>query len=142
MRDAKLEGQVKIIGVDGLPGADEGIEHVQQGHFAATCVYPTHGEQIVLLALDILTGKPYELQNVLPSVLITPDNVNMVALYGNEQMKLNNDLVTIQDKLENYFGLYNIQKRLLWSSMAVILLLLVAVGLTWRARKQIKRAHR
>lgn len=142
VRDAKLEGQVKIIGVDGLPGADEGIEHVQQGHFAATCVYPTHGEQIVRLALDILTGKPYERQNVLPSVLITPDNVNMVALYGNEQMKLNNDLVTIQGKLENYFGLYNIQNRLLWSSMAVILLLLVAVGLTWRARKQIKRAHR
>lgn len=142
VRDAKLEGQVKIIGVDGLPGADEGIEHVQQGHFAATCVYPTHGEQIVRLALDILTGKPYERQNVLPSVLITPDNVNMVALYGNEQMKLNNDLVTIQGKLENYFGLYNIQSRLLWSSMAVILLLLVAVGLTWRARKQIKRAHR
>ena len=142
VRDAKLEGQVKIIGVDGLPGADEGIEHVQQGHFAATCVYPTHGEQIVRLALDILTGKPYERQNVLPSVLITPDNVNMVALYSNEQMKLNNDLVTIQGKLENYFGLYNIQNRLLWSSMAVILLLLVAVGLTWRARKQIKRAHR
>ena len=133
---------MKIIGVDGLPGADEGIEHVQQGHFAATCVYPTHGEQIVRLALDILTGKPYERQNVLPSVLITPDNVNMVALYSNEQMNLNNDLVTIQDKLENYFGLYNIQNRLLWSSMAVILLLLVAVGLTWRARKQIKRAHR
>ena len=142
VRDAGKEGQVKIIGVDGLPGADEGIEHVQQGHFAATCVYPTHGEQIVRLALDILTGKPYERQNVLPSVLITPENVDMVALYGNEQMKLNDDLVTIQQKLENYFGLYNAQMKLLWASVVVIVMLLLAVGLTWRAAKQIKRAHR
>ncbi len=143
VRDAKLEGQVKIIGVDGLPGADEGIEHVQQGHFAATCVYPTHGELIVRLALDILTGKPYERQNVLPSVLITPDNVNMVALYGNEQMKLNNDLVTIQDKLENYFGLYYTQRKLLLASIVTILLLIVSVAIAcrawWQTRKTIRQ---
>ena len=124
------------------------VQEVLKREHVDYCV--TIGPAIMMKFCALLTKK-YEVpteaslnarQNVLPSVLITPDNVNMVALYGNEQMKLNNDLVTIQGKLENYFGLYNIQSRLLWSSMAVILLLLVAVGLTWRARKQIKRAHR
>lgn len=142
IRDAGLEGKVKVIGVDGLPGADEGIEHVQQGHFAATCVYPTHGELIVRLALDILTGKPYQRVNYLNSTIITPENVDMVAIYGNELQQQNANLVAIQDKLEEYFGLYNVQTKIIWAGAVAIALLVVAVLLTWRGVVQIRKAHR
>lgn len=142
IRDAGLEGKVKVIGVDGLPGADEGIEHVQQGHFAATCVYPTHGELIVRLALDILTGKPYQRVNYLNSTIITPEDVDMVAIYGNELQQQNANLVAIQDKLEEYFGLYNVQTKIIWAGAVAIALLVVAVLLTWRGVVQIRKAHR
>ena len=142
VKDAGLEGQVKIIGVDGLPGPGEGIEGVEQGWLAATCVYPTQGEQIVRLALDILEGKPYERNNVLQSMVITPDNVNMVALYSKELQKQGSQLLTIQDKLEEYFGLYNMQSKIIWAAVAVIVLLVVAVLLTWRGVVQIRAAHR
>ena len=142
VRDAGLERQVKIIGVDGLPGPDEGIEGVEQGWLAATCVYPTHGEQIVRLALDILGGKPYEHDNFLQSMVITPENVGMVALYSNQLQRQGEDLVTIQDKLEDYFGLYNMQSKIIWAAVAVIVLLVVAVLLTWRGVVQIRAAHR
>ncbi len=142
VRDAGLERQVKIIGVDGLPGPGEGIEGVEQGWLAATCVYPTHGEQIVRLALDILGGKPYEHDNSLQSMVITPENVDMVALYSNQLQRQGEDLVTIQDKLEDYFGLYNMQSKIIWAAVAVIVLLVVAVLLTWRGVVQIRAAHR
>ena len=142
VKDAGLEGQVKIIGVDGLPGPGEGIEGVEQGWLAATCVYPTQGELIVRLALDILEGKPYERNNVLQSMVITPDNVNMVALYSKELQKQGSQLLTIQDKLEEYFGLYNMQNKIIWAAVAVIVLLVVAVLLTWRGVVQIRAAHR
>ena len=142
VKDAGLEGQVKIIGVDGLPGPGEGIEGVEQGWLAATCVYPTQGELIVRLALDILEGKPYERNNVLQSMVITPDNVNMVALYSKELQKQGSQLLTIQDKLEDYFGLYNMQSKIIWAAVAVIVLLVVAVLLTWRGVVQIRAAHR
>ncbi len=142
VRDAGLERQVKIIGVDGLPGPGEGIEGVEQGWLAATCVYPTHGEQIVRLALDILGGKPYEHDNSLQSMVITPENVGMVALYSNQLQRQGEDLVTIQDKLEDYFGLYNMQSKIIWAAVAVIVLLVVAVLLTWRGVVQIRAAHR
>ncbi|MCR5159051.1 MAG: substrate-binding domain-containing protein, partial [Prevotella sp.] len=142
VRDAGLERQVKIIGVDGLPGPGEGIEGVEQGWLAATCVYPTHGEQIVRLALDILGGKPYEHDNSLQSMVITPENVGMVALYSNQLQRQGEDLVTIQDKLEDYFGLYNMQSKIIWAAVAVIALLVVAVLLTWRGVVQIRAAHR
>ena len=142
VRDAGLERQVKIIGVDGLPGPGEGIEGVEQGWLAATCAYPTHGEQIVRLALDILGGKPYEHDNSLQSMVITPENVGMVALYSSQLQRQGEDLVTIQDKLEDYFGLYNMQSKIIWAAVAVIVLLVVAVLLTWRGVVQIRAAHR
>ncbi len=140
--DAGLDGQVKIIGVDGLPGPGEGIEGVEQGWLAATCVYPTHGEQIVRLALDILEGKPYDRDNPLQSMVITPENVSMVSLYNKELQQQNSQLVTIQNKLEEYFGLYNLQSKFIWAAVAVIALLVVAVLLTWRGVVQIRAAHR
>lgn len=140
--EAGMEQQVKIIGVDGLPGPGEGIDGVQQGWLAGTCFYPTHGEQIVKLALDILTGQSFQRYNVLPSIMITPENVDMVALYSNELQQQKTDLVAIQDKLEQYFGLYNAQRKMTWGAIAVIMLLAVAVLLAWRGVMQIRRAHR
>lgn len=94
------------------------------------------------LALDILEGKPYERNNVLQSMVITPENVNMVALYSKELQKQGSQLLTIQDKLEEYFGLYNMQSKIIWAAVAVIVLLVVAVLLTWRGVVQIRAAHR
>ena len=46
-----------------MPG--EGLEYVKLGHQVGTYYYPTHGEKIIRLALDILTGKPFERENPL-----------------------------------------------------------------------------
>ncbi len=142
VKDAGLEKQVKIIGVDGLPGPGEGIEGVEQGWLAATCVYPTQGERIVQLALDILEGKPYKRINYLQSMVVTAENVDMVALYSNELQRQSSNLVTIQGRLEEYFGLYNLQNKIIWAAVAVIALLIAAVLLAWRGVVQIRAAHR
>lgn len=140
--ELKEEDRVKVLGVDGLPGEGEGIEAVRKGLFAATCVYPTHGELIVRLALDILSGRPYERVNYLEGMMITPENVEMVALYSNELKRQNENLVTVQDKLQEYFGLYNAQSKVISACVVAILLLVVAVLLSWRASRKMKEAHR
>ena len=76
-----VEGKVMILGIDGLP--DEGIEYVQLGHQVGSYVYPTHGELIVKLALNILTGQPYERDNELQGMMVTPENADiMPGLHG------------------------------------------------------------
>ena len=130
----------KIIGIDGLPG--EGIAYVQQGHQVGTYIYPTHGEKIVRLALDILTGKPYERENMLQGMMVTPENVNIVDLNSRELMKQNHDLVTIQDKLENSLVLYDTQKKMLMASLVCIVVLAIAVVLAVRAWWQTKKTIR
>ena len=139
VKAAGLTGQVKVLGIDGMP--DEGITYVQQGKLAGTYIYPTHGEKIVRLALDILTEQPYERENLLPSMIVTPENANQIAMNSNELIRQSEDLITIQNKLENYFGLYNTQHKILTASLVSILLLLIGSILTWQAARQRRKAH-
>jgi len=134
------EGQVKIFGIDGMPG--EGLEYVQLGHLTATYVYPTHGYKIVRLALDILTGNPYKRENPIQGILVVKENAWSIQQTTAELMRQNQNLVTIQGKLEDYLGLYNTQHKALWASIVLIVLLVVAVLLIWRAYIQTRRAIR
>ena len=138
--ETHTEGSIAILGIDGMPG--EGLEYVQLGHQVGTYVYPTHGEQVVRLAIDILEGRPYKRDNVLQGLLVTPDNVELTARNATELMKQNADLVTIQDKLEDYFGLYYSQRRLSWALAAGCLAMLAALLATWRALRQTRLAIR
>ena len=135
-----VEGKIKIMGIDGLPG--EGIEYVQFGHQVGTYIYPTHGEKIVRLALDILTGKPYERENILQGMIVTAEDVNIVDLNCRELMKQNHDLITIQDKLEDSLVLYDNQHKILIASLICIAVLIIAGVLGWRAWWQTKKAIR
>ena len=132
------EGSIKILGIDGMPG--EGLEYVQFGHQIGTYVYPTHGEKIVRLALDILTGKPYERENRLQGVLVTKENVDLIASTSTELMEQNGNLVTVQDKLEEYLGLYSTQRKVIVGSLVTIILLVMAMLMMWRANVQTRRA--
>ncbi len=53
-KGAGKEGQVKIIGTDGLPGPSGGIASVASGQWAATFVYPTGAAEALDLAKKIL----------------------------------------------------------------------------------------
>ena len=138
--EKKVEGKIKILGIDGLPG--EGIEYVQFGHQVGSYIYPTHGEKIVRLALDILTGKYYERENILQGMMITPENVNLVDLNSRELMKQNHDLIIIQDKLEDSLKLYNTEHKFLIASIVGMILLAIAAILAmyafWQSRKTLR----
>lgn len=134
------EKGIYFLGVDALPG--EGIDAVQQGKLAASYIYPTHGEEIIALALRILEHKPYKRTNIIKSMVVTPQNVDEIAINANAMMQQNEYLITIQNKLEDYFGLYHVQRTLLFVSLVVALILLIAVLLVWRAIVITRRANR
>ena len=129
-----VEGKIKIMGIDGLPG--EGIEYVQFGHQVGTYIYPTHGEKIIRLALNILTGQPYERENTLQGMIVTQEDADIVDLNSRELMKQNLDLITIQNKLEDSLVLYNTQHKMLIGSLVAIGALMIAIVLMWLAYLQ------
>ena len=139
--EQNVEGRIKILGIDGMPG--EGLEYVKLGHQVGTYYYPTHGEKIIRLALDILTGKPYERENPLLGFVVTPDNVDLVITEASELMKQNDDLVTIHDKLEDSMVLYNTQHKVLVGSFVTIAVLVLAIIMIlfalWLTKKNIRK---
>ena len=138
--ETQTADHIQIFGIDGMPG--EGLDYVQFGHQTASYVYPTGGSEIIRLALDILTGRPYKRENILPGILVVRENAWSIAQTSSELMRQNKDLVTIQDKLEDYLGLYNLQRKLLWGLAAGCLALAVGCLLTWRAFIQMRRVVR
>lgn len=115
---------------------------MEKGILAGTYIYPTHGEQIVRLALDILQKKPYKRENIMRSVIVTPDNAPIIMQSSEEMVQRSQDLLILQDKLENLFGLYNSQRTLIIMSGVAIVLLVVALVLFWRMVVIVRRINR
>ena len=139
-RRAGTGGAIRFLGVDALPG--EGIDSIQQGKLAASYIYPTHGEEVIALALRILEGKHVERVNTMKSFVVTPQNVADISLSSNSLMKQNQYLATIQSKLETYLGFYHTQRTLIFVFLLVIVLLAIAVFATMRAVRATRRANR
>lgn len=77
----KKNGQdkkVKIIGVDGLAGKNEGLELVKDQKITATILYPTGGEEAIKTAMKILKKQSFKKENSLYSTIINPANVDIV----------------------------------------------------------------
>ena len=142
LKEAGLLENVKVLGVDGLPGKDEGIEAVQMGKLAGTYIYPTHGEEIVRLALKILTKQPFERENFIPGTMVTPQNADLLAMNSNELLSESNNLIAIQKKLEEEFSLVNSLTKAVLLTSGAIILLIAALFIYMRAIKQTKKAHK
>ena len=75
-KGAGKEGQIKIIGTDGLPGPAGGIRAVAEGEWAATFTYPTGGKEAIEMAKSILidcaTSVPPTV--TVATTAITPEN--------------------------------------------------------------------
>src|SRR5271156_1616811 len=72
----KKEGEIKIIGTDGLPGPAGGIRAVAEGEWAATFTYPTGGPEAIEMAKAILIDCAEKVPTTVtvPTLAITPDN--------------------------------------------------------------------
>lgn len=120
----KIDKQLVIVGIDGLPGVWEGVDRVQKGQFAASYVYPTKGAEIMQLAMNILEGKPYKKNNYMQSFLATPDNCDAIALQYEELEAKVKDMDYMSSNLEDYTQVNLVQRWMIIVGGVVVLLLL------------------
>lgn len=131
---------IYFLGVDGLPG--EGIDSIQHGKLSASYIYPTHGEEVIALALRVLEGKRVPRINTIGSYVVTPQNVTDVSMSSNALMQQSQYLATIQKKLETYLGFYHTQRTLTLVFVLFTIMLTMAVFATLRAVRATRRANR
>ena len=127
-----LKDSILYVGVDALPGKDGGIELVQRGVLAASYIYPTRGDLVMQLAMNILEGKPYERENLLSSTLVTKENADVTMLQAEEMLTLGDRLAKLNKKVDTYLTLNGYQKLLMISLCALIGLGLLFVIFAYR----------
>ena len=112
-------------GIDGLPGENGGIQLVRDSLLDASYIYPTHGDQIIDLAIRILDGKPYEKETMLMSALVTRDNAKVLLMQGEELMRQAAQLDMLHEKADSYLHKLDAQRIVNWLSLSLIVLLVV-----------------
>ena len=112
-----------FCGIDGLPGEDGGIRLVRDSLLEASYIYPTHGDQLIELAVNILEGKPYEKETMMMSALVTRDNAKVLLMQGEELMRQADRLDLLHEKADNYLHELDTQRIVSWLSLGFIILL-------------------
>ena len=122
----------QFCGIDGLPGKDGGIACVRDSILDASYIYPTHGDKIIELAVDILDGKPFEKETMMMSALVTHDTARVLLMQNEEIMRQSNYLDQLHHRADNYLDQLDTQRTIIWLAGAFILLLLVVFVLFYK----------
>lgn len=119
-----IANNLKIVGVDGLLGPDQGIEMVLENKLKATILYPTGGAEAIKLALRIANGEQVPKNNELDIVLIDQLNADIMK---HQLLKIKNQQADIEnqiDAIEEQERLYSNQNNLLKITFCFLLLIL------------------
>ena len=121
----------RFCGIDGLPGEGGGIQLVRDSVLDASYIYPTHGDKLLQLAVDILDGKPYEKEVRLMAALVTSDNARVLQMQADETLRQSDYLDQLHERADNYLQQLSTQRTITLLACGVIVLLLMVIVLTY-----------
>ncbi|MEZ0609873.1 substrate-binding domain-containing protein [Fibrella sp. WM1] len=122
---AGVANRVKIIGVDGLPGLNEGIDLVDRGVLNATVLYPTGGREAIRTALAILKKQPFKRENRLPITLIDSTNVPIMKLQNDKVIEQQLDIDRQHKRISDLNRTYSNQRNRLYVTLVSLLIVIV-----------------
>lgn len=132
---------MRFVGIDALMGEGYGIELVRKGMLDATFIYPTGGDRIVQTAMQILTGKPFERTTLLSTALVTSQNARILQMQTEHIATLDRIIEQLQQNLDTFLTRYSLQRMVLFSSIAVMVLVCILLLLTIRAFRTKQRLN-
>ncbi|UOQ74089.1 substrate-binding domain-containing protein [Hymenobacter cellulosilyticus] len=116
-----LAQKVKIIGVDGLAGKNEGLDLVQRGLETASVLYSPGGEDAIRTALSILHKQPYKRENTLGTIVIDSTNVRTMQQQTDKMLTQQEDIERQQGLLQRLQATYASQQTILYGLLATLL---------------------
>ena len=140
-RKALASASTKYCGIDGLPGNDGGIRLVRDSILEATFIYPTHGDQLLQMAVNILDGKPYEKEVKLMSALVTKENANVLYMENEEIVRQSEYLDQLHSRADSYLQRLGTQRIIMLMTIALIALLLLVAVMLYYYQIQKLRLH-
>ena len=117
--------KVHFIGIDAMPQDGGGMQLVRGGELLASYIYPTRGDEVMKLALDILQKKPFHRENLLSSALVTRDNASVLLMQNDETRRQADDLLSLRNRVETTTNAFDTQRSYLFMLLFLVCLLIV-----------------
>jgi len=126
-----LDKKIKIIGIDGLPGKEGGIDLVEKGILKATILYPTGGQEAIQTAVSILEKKPFQKETELSTTVIDSSNVRIMRLQAEKLLAQQEDIDARQKKIEEQIAITENQTNIILAISTTLALALIFGGILY-----------
>lgn len=134
--------RIKFVGVDALPSEGAGMCQVRDGILTASAIYPTHGDELMQLALDILEGRKFEHENLMASSIVTADNARVLLLQHEEVVRQGDYLRRMHQRVDATLRQIMTQRVIIGLAALMLLACALAIGLGIRAYRQKHKLYR
>ena len=122
------ENDIKFVGVDALPGENLGLDLIRRELLDASFIYPTDGDKVIRLAMDILNGHPYEKDNELTSAMVDVMNERILSMQLNHISEQDQRIEHLNGQIDEFWSRYSVQSVFLYTCLSLLLLLAVLMG--------------
>ena len=124
---------IQFCGIDAMPQKGGGMQLVADGTLFASFIYPTRGDEVIQLAMNILTKKKYNRENQLSSALVSHDNARVLLMQNDETVRQQDHLTTLRSRVDQAASDFNTQRIYLLVLLVFVVLLIVACAFAIRA---------
>lgn len=132
-RQQQLEKEMLFVGIDALPGKEYGVEQIINGVLDATFIYPTGGDKIVQVAMDILEKRPYERDTKLSTALVDKTNARVMQLQTDHITEQDGKIERLNNQVNEYLSRYSAQTMFLYACLIILLLFAALLAIIVRA---------
>lgn len=116
-----------FIGVDALLNDTVGVGRVEDGTLEASFLYQTGGDKAIHTAACILNGLPYEREQVFETSLVNRGNVHLMRIQANHIKEQEAKIEFLNTRLDAFFRKYSAQQVVMWTFIALAVLLIVVI---------------
>ena len=131
-----------FVGIDALPGKGNGLELVLDSVLDATFIYPTNGDKVMQLAMDILEKRPYPKETVMNTAVVDRTNAHVMQLQTTHISELDNKIETLNGRIGGYLSRVATQQVVMYGSLVILLLvagLLLVVYKSLRSKNRLNK---
>lgn len=114
--------EMLFVGVDALSGKGLGVEMVADGTLDATFIYPTGGDRVVQVAMDILEGRNYPREDLLSTALVNHQNARIMQMQTTHIGTLDEKIEKLNSQLDAYLLRYSAQRMFLYACIVILIL--------------------
>ena len=132
-RQQQLEKEMLFVGIVALPGKEYGVEQIINGVLDATFIYPTGGDKVVQVAMDILEKRPYERDTKLSTALVDKTNARVMQLQTDHITEQDGKIERLNNQVNEYLSRYSAQTMFLYACLIILLLFAALLAIIVRA---------